>query len=193
MNDTDARRRNHWVSHIARHAHEIDPAAHRGFDRQVPLADRQLELAVRAEEAIMHHARGKDILAAARGHGFDPLGAHQQAQLRTVGGAVRRSRETSEHGVDRVCAGRGRVDQIGAADEIGDERIGRPIVELARRRDLHDAPVAHHDDSIGERQRFVLVVRDQQRSDVLLLLDPADLVAHREPRRGVERRERFVE
>ena len=23
MNDTDARRRNHWVSHIARHAHEI--------------------------------------------------------------------------------------------------------------------------------------------------------------------------
>ncbi len=22
MNDTDARRRNHWVSHIARHAHE---------------------------------------------------------------------------------------------------------------------------------------------------------------------------
>ena len=32
MNDTDARRRNHWVSHIARHAHEKPGAVYLGFE-----------------------------------------------------------------------------------------------------------------------------------------------------------------
>ena len=32
MNDTDARRRNHWVSHIARHAHEKPGAVYLRFE-----------------------------------------------------------------------------------------------------------------------------------------------------------------
>jgi hypothetical protein len=32
MNDTDARRRNHWVSHVARHAHEKPGAVYLRFE-----------------------------------------------------------------------------------------------------------------------------------------------------------------
>src|SRR5437588_11832946 len=32
MNDTDARRRNHWVSHIARHSHEKPGAVYLRFE-----------------------------------------------------------------------------------------------------------------------------------------------------------------
>src|SRR6266704_5994325 len=38
MNDTDARRRNHWVSHIARHAHEKPGAVYLRFDGSVTWA-----------------------------------------------------------------------------------------------------------------------------------------------------------
>ena len=44
--------------------------------------------------------------------------------------------------------------------KAGDEDVARPRVELLRRVDLHDAPVAHHGDALAERHRLGLVVRD---------------------------------
>ena len=111
---------------------------------------------------------------------LDPLGAHEEAHARRpaarpCGGVARRpSGVSTASGAERPA-----VDQIGAADEVGDEGIGRRVVDLVRRRRLHEAALAHHDHAIGERQRFVLVVRDEQRGDVLLALDAPDLVAHR--------------
>ena len=107
--------------------------------------------------------------------------------------AVRRRGEAADRRVDRLRVEHRAVEQVGAADEARDERVRRPVVDLLRRPDLHEAAVAQHDDAVGERQRLVLVVRDQQRRDVLLALDAPDLVAHRDARGRVERGQRLVE
>ena len=53
--------------------------------------------------------------------------------------------------------------------------------------------VEHDADPVGDRQRLLLVVGDQQRRLVGRAQDRADLVAQRDPQRRVERAERFVE
>jgi hypothetical protein len=58
---------------------------------------------------------------------------------------------------------------------------------------LDETPLAQHRDPVGERERLVLVVGDQQRGDVLALLDAPHLVAHRHASGRIERRERLVE
>ena len=55
------------------------------------------------------------------------------------------------------------VQHVDLAEEVGDERRGRPLVDLARRADLLDRAVVHHDDAVGHRQRLFLVVRDHDR------------------------------
>ena len=57
----------------------------------------------------------------------------------------------------------------------------------------HDPAFAQQHDAVGERERFVLVVRDEEGGDVAAALNAADLVAHRHPRRSVERRKRLVQ
>ena len=139
-------------------------------------------------------ARREHVLAAAARAGLDALGAQQQAHPRArrprpCGGVTRRpSGVSTTSGRDDVA-----VDQVGAADEARDEAVGGTVVDLLRRGHLHQPAVAQHDDAVGERQRLVLVVGDEQRRDVLPLLDAPDLVAHRQPRRRVERRQRLVE
>src|SRR5690348_9489159 len=54
--------------------------------------------------------------------------------------------ELAAHPVEaRLAVGavHGRRDEVRAADEVGDERRGRPLVHLARRADLLDAPAVH--------------------------------------------------
>ena len=72
----------------------------------------------------------------------------------------------------RFAVGRthGGVEKIGAADEIGDERVGGPLVDLARRADLLDAAAVHHGDRVRQRERLALVVRDVHRGDAELAL-----------------------
>ena len=69
----------------------------------------------------------------------------------------------------------------------------RPLVELGRRRDLLQPAGAHDADPVGDRQRLLLVVRDEQGGGADLALDPADLVAQLGAHLGVQRGQRLVE
>ena len=79
------------------------------------------------------------------------------------------------------------------ADERGDECVGRPIVELLRRRDLLQAPAIEHGDAMPERHRFGLVVSDVDHRGVRAPLQVGDLGAHLDAQFGVEVRQRLIE
>ena len=75
----------------------------------------------------------------------------------------------------------------------GDERRGRVVVDLRRRAHLLDLALVHHDDLVGELQRLLLVVRDEEAGHAELaveLVEPAPEVLA-DP--CVERAERLVE
>lgn len=69
-----------------------------------------------------------------------------------------------EWGVEEgVCGGvgvDGCGDEVGGAQELGDEGGGGGLVHLAWRCELFDAALAHDGETIGERERFFLVVGD---------------------------------
>ena len=86
-----------------------------------------------------------------------------------------------------------RRQQIGDADEVGDEGIGRLAVDLDRRCRLQDPAVAHDDDQVGHGHRLALVVGDDDGGDAEPLLQLAQFHLHGLTQFGVERRERLVE
>ena len=85
------------------------------------------------------------------------------------------------------------ADQVGRADEVGDERVARQVVDLGRRADLLDQAVAHHHDAVGHRERLFQIVRHVDRRDAEPVLQLAQLDAHVGAQLGVEVRERLVE
>src|SRR5438105_3009870 len=80
----------------------------------------------------------------------------------------------------------------GRADEARDEGVHRPVVELPRRADLLEAPVAEDGDAMPERHRLGLVVRDVDRRDREVRLERRDVGAHLHAQLRVEVRERLV-
>ncbi len=82
---------------------------------------------------------------------------------------------------------------VDAPDEAGDEPGGGRGVHLPRRAELFEPAVRHHADAVGDRQRLLLVVGDEQRRHPQLQLQPADLLAQADADLGVERRQRLVE
>ena len=66
-------------------------------------------------------------------------------------------------------------------------------MDLGRRADLHDAPLAHHHDAIRQREGFGLVVRDVDRRQSERRMESLDLRAHLEAQLRVEVRERLVQ
>ena len=60
--------------------------------------------------------------------------------------------------------------QVGVADEVGDEAVGRAFVQLPRGAVLHDGGAVHHDDAVRDRQRFFLVVGHVHHGQAKLLL-----------------------
>ena len=85
------------------------------------------------------------------------------------------------------------VSLVGGAGEIGDEQIGRPVIDLVRRADLQQLAVAHHADAVAEHDRLGLVVGDVKRGHAGLLEDDAQIVAQPQPQFGIEVRQRLVE
>ena len=85
------------------------------------------------------------------------------------------------------------AEAVRLADERHHELVRGPLVELARAGDLLDPAAVHDDDLVGDLHRLLLVVRDDHRRRVRLVVEPpqpgAQLGAH--PR--VERAERLVE
>ena len=86
------------------------------------------------------------------------------------------------------------LDEVhrGRADERRDEEVRGLVVEARRNVDLLNAAVAHHRDTVAERHRLDLVVRDVDRRRA----DPAVKLlqrgAHRHAQLRVEVRERLV-
>ncbi len=67
------------------------------------------------------------------------------------------------------------------------------LVQLGGGALLHDRPVAQHGDAVGERQRLLLVVRDEDGRDPLLADQALHLLADVRAHRGVKGGERLVE
>ena len=85
------------------------------------------------------------------------------------------------------------VDEVRVADEVGDELVGRVLVDVARPGDLLDAPVVHHRDLVRQGQRFALIVGDVDSRDLELALQPFELEAHAVAQLRIEVRQRLVE
>src|SRR2546427_7753316 len=105
---------------------------------------------------------------------LDPLGARDE-------GAVPRR----EIGGEEVHRRR--------ADELRDELVDRPSVELGRRRVRLEHAVPHQRDAVRHGERLELIVRHEDRGDPDLLLEALDLAAHLMAQPGVEIRERLVQ
>src|SRR5690606_24262170 len=82
---------------------------------------------------------------------------------------------------------------VGAPDEVGNITISRTIIEFARRPYLSDAAMPHDADAVGHRQRFLLIMGNENESDAQLALQRQKLKLHLGPELRVERSHRFVE
>ena len=69
----------------------------------------------------------------------------------------------------------------------------RALVQLARRARLLDPALVHHDDLLGDLHRLLLVVRDEDRRHVDLVVQAAQPLAQLAAHLRVERAERLVE
>ena len=78
-------------------------------------------------------------------------------------------------------------------DEAHHELVGGVLVEVARAPDLLDPPVVHHHDLLGDLHRLLLVVGDEDRRHVDLVVEPPQPGAQLLADGRVERAERLVE
>ena len=79
------------------------------------------------------------------------------------------------------------------ADERHHELVRRAVVDLVRRRGLLHAALVDDHDLLGDLQRLLLVVRDEDRRHVDLVVEAAQPRAQLLADAGVERAERLVE
>ena len=85
------------------------------------------------------------------------------------------------------------VERVQRADEVGDERRRRMVVDLARGPELLDLATVHHRDPVAHRERLLLVVRHVDERSPELVLDPLQLELHVLAQLHVQRTERLVE
>ena len=83
--------------------------------------------------------------------------------------------------------------EIHHADEVGDEAVGRMLVDRVRRVALQQPAVLQHRHAVGHDQRFLLVVGDDDEGDADLVLQALQLHLHGAAQLLVERAERLVE
>ena len=121
----------------------------------------------------------------------DVLGPHAERESRAVGRRHCRTVGAGNHRAGLAALERQQIHRR-RADEARDERVGRPLVELDRRRVLLDPAAVEQHDAIGHRHRLDLIVRHVHHRDPELPLQRADLRAHVLPQLGVEVRQRLV-
>ena len=86
-----------------------------------------------------------------------------------------------------------RQQQVGRAEEGGDEARRRARVQLVGPAHLEQAPEVHDADAVGQRERLFLVVRHEHGGDPELALHLADGAAQFLADLGVERAEGLIE
>ena len=79
------------------------------------------------------------------------------------------------------------------AHEVGDEQVGRALVDVARAAVLLQHALVEDRDPVGQRHRLRLVVGDVDEGDAGAPLQALELAAHPLAQLGVEIRERLVE
>ena len=79
---------------------------------------------------------------------------------------------------DDPWLGRHGVDQVGLADELGDEAGPGPLEEVLGAPHLDDAAPVQDGDTVGDDHRLRLVVGHVERGDGEGLVQPPDLEAH---------------
>src|SRR5690349_14143625 len=87
----------------------------------------------------------------------------------------------------------GRVEQIDAADEVGDPARIWLLVDFSRRRHLHQPATIHDRDPVGHRHRFALVVGNDDECKSKPALQVHQLELRLAAQFFVERRHRLVE
>src|SRR5262249_44807106 len=92
-----------------------------------------------------------------------------------------------------VAGAHGALEEIGGADEIGDEAAARKLVDLGRGPDLHLAAAVHDGDARGEGHRLVLIVSHDDEGDAELVLQIHELELRLLAQLLVERGERLIE
>jgi hypothetical protein len=85
------------------------------------------------------------------------------------------------------------VEEIRDSKEVGDELGLRSLVHIPRRSTLDDLATTHHGEAIGELERLLLVVSDEDEGDPNFALNRDQLLAQRLAQLRVERAERLVE
>ena len=155
------------LDHVVRHGAHVD-----GLD------DRALD----ADPAVARRAE-RQLLRADR-----------EAHL-AAGGDVRRDRrrQRDARGQPHAVALGRRVEQVRDADELGDERVGRALVDVLGVADLLELTLVHDRDRVRHRERLLLVVGHVDERDPDLALDVLQLELHRLAQLQVERAERLVE
>ncbi len=79
-----------------------------------------------------------------------------------------------------------------AADKVADEHRRRKVIDLVRRAGLQHFTLIHHDDIVGHRHGFALVVRHVHRRRGERVMQLAQLETHQLAKIRIERAERFV-
>src|SRR5579863_5200579 len=82
--------------------------------------------------------------------------------------------------------------ELRAANEVAHESVCRPGKNLKRRAKLNERAIAQDRDRIGELQRLVDVMRDEERGLRRGLVNAGELAAQRLPRNRVERAEGLI-
>src|SRR6266702_769406 len=78
------------------------------------------------------------------------------------------------------------------ADEVGNEQRRRPVIDVARTRDLLDDAVVHHRDHVGHRHGLQLIMRNVDRRRSEPIVQRAQFADHRLAHCGIECAERLV-
>ena len=171
----------------------------RGFVAGLPRLD-DLGRAAVGEADLVHHRRAERQRRARPSPGCRRRAKRRcSGRRQTIDPAARRERNSSGHdrAADVEPHGAVRRDgagqHVGLADEAVDEQAGRPVVDLGRRRELLQPAGRQHGDAVRHRQRFLLVVGDEDRRRAGQALDALDLDLHVEAQVLVQRRERLVQ
>ena len=158
-----------------------------------PAGERDEHLGRRAEVDEALDRRRDPVLADRRGRlDADALGSDRQphdagARLPLLGA------ERDPADVDGATVEHAAAHEVRDAEEVGDERRLRVLVDVARRTQLLDLPVGHHREAVRHRQRLLLVVRHVEERDADLPLDRLQLDLELTPQLGVEGAEWLVE
>ncbi len=77
-------------------------------------------------------------------------------------------------------------------DEVRDEERNRPVIDVARTRNLLDHAVVHHGNQVRHRHGLQLIMRDVNGGRAKPVMQRAQFLDHRLAHFGIERSERLV-